>query len=111
MIPAAGYPSRTEAVVQLTGQGLCDTEIAARIGISTKAVAALRASSRRRKGVRHFGNHIAIPPVTLDRLRHHAERRATTANELARRLIIAATDEELVDAILDDTAPPMETTE
>lgn len=40
-IPCLGYPSRTAAVLALRGQGLSTREIAVRIGIEVKTVAAL----------------------------------------------------------------------
>lgn len=97
-----GYPSRTDAVVALRRQGKSTHEIAERIGIQPKNVAALENSALRSKK-RTFGNRTVVFPVeVLARLVPHANRRDVSANELARRIVEHALDDNMIDAILDD---------
>jgi hypothetical protein len=102
--PTLGYPSRTDAVLALQGDGLCDREIARRIGIEISTVAALAHSAgrRRRRPSEEYGRTVVFPTDVLDALKPHAAGRGISANELARRIVCTAVDEEMIDAILDD---------
>lgn len=101
--PTLGYPSRTEAVLALRRQGLGTSVIAQRIGIAPKTVAALEDSAARsRELVRSGARTILFDPDLLRGLRPHAARRGTSVNEIARRILHAVIDDELVDAVLDD---------
>ncbi len=103
-IPTLGHPSRTAAVVALKAEGYSTRTIADQIGVSTATVAALLCSERKRKhrpsedGLRT----VTFPVDVLEALRPHAARRGVHANELARRLVEAAVDADLIDAVLDD---------
>lgn len=98
--PVLGYPSKTAAVLASLKQGLSVRAIADRIGIEEKSVMALETSSRRAK--RTEERTVVFPLETLDRLRPHATRRGISANELARRIVETAADEQMINAILDD---------
>jgi len=105
--PTLGYPSRTDAVLALRRQGLDDVEIAQRIGIRRGTVGALacsaeRRSDRQRRPAETNGRTVVFPIDVLDALAPHAAARDISPNELARRLVETAIDEDLVDAILDD---------
>ena len=108
--PTLGYPSRTAAVLALRAQGLPDVEIADRIGIPVKTVVALECSADRYTGISGRrprpaeinGRTVLFPVDVLEALRPHAEARGIAPNELARRLIEAAIDDNLIDAVLDD---------
>lgn len=109
--PTLGYPSRTEAVVALSRQGLTNREIARRIGdaegidFSEATVGALKCKGGVRSGrraPRNADRTVLFPAELLDALGPHAERRRCSANELARRIVEAVVDDELVAAVLDD---------
>lgn len=103
--PTLGHPSRTEAVRWLRGKGLNTRQIAERIGIEQNAVAALECSARRRRKPRLSeanGRTVLFPADVLAALGPHATARGISANELARRIVQVAVDDELIDAILDD---------
>lgn len=103
--PTLGYPSRTEAVLGLRREGLSAPQIADKIGIDVKAVAALEASAGRRGGVRRpadRGRVVLLPAETLRALGPAAAQRGITANCLARRIVKAVVADGLVDAVLDD---------
>ncbi|WP_375263230.1 hypothetical protein [Palleronia sp.] len=105
--PTCGYPSRTAAVVAFRQTGIPTKDIAARVGVSEGTVAALEASARRQRPKRPAeanGKTVLFPNDILDRLRPHAERRGTTQNELARRIVETVIDENMVNAVLDDEA-------
>jgi DNA-binding NarL/FixJ family response regulator len=110
-IQTLGYPSRTDAVLALRREGKLVADIAQQIGIEPSTVTALYASGMRRQRVRPSsvrpgapeGNRtVVFPGDVLARLVPHADRRRISANELARRLIEHAIDDNLIDAILDD---------
>ncbi len=102
--PALGYPSRTAAVLELRGQGIDDAEIARRIGIRRETVEALACSAagRRRRPCEANGRTVVFPIDVLDALGPHAAARGISPNELARRLVETAIDDNLIDAVLDD---------
>lgn len=105
--PTLGYPNRTEAVLALRGQGLGTAQIAARIGIETKTVGALEASAARskaraRRPAEEQGRTVLFPIDVLNGLRRPAEKRRIHPNHLARLIIEAVVDGNLVDAVLDD---------
>jgi hypothetical protein len=101
--PALGYPSRTAAVLALRADSVPTTEIAERLGIEAKTVAALENSAARSRALAAEGNRtILFPPELIEALMPHAARRGISANALARRLIETVVESELVDAVLDD---------
>jgi len=106
--PTLGYPTRTQAVVALARAGHCDRAIADRLGIPAKNVAALRASAERQARIRLASaierNTLPLPRELLERLRPYAERRGVSPAEIIVRLLDAALDDHIVDAILDDAA-------
>lgn len=67
-------------------------------------VGALEASGRRKRPAEANGRTVLFPIDTLEKLRAAAEVRGITANELARRLVDTAAEENMIDAILDDMA-------
>ncbi len=97
--PCLGYPSRTAAALALKQRGYSLNEIAAKIGISPQTVGALLSSAKRRKDEQQ----ISIQTDTLTALLKHASRRKIPVHELARQLIETAVEDDLVDAIMDDT--------
>jgi hypothetical protein len=101
--PTLGYPSRTEAVLALRKERLSTAAIAQRVGIEPKIVTALEASGKRSRELASDGYRtVLFPPDLLRRLRPFAVRRDVSVNELARRIIEAAVDDGIVDAVLDD---------
>lgn len=108
--PTLGYPSRTAAIEALRAKGLGTHQIAYRIGISPKDVAALEASKQRtRKQRGHYcarprpdNASIAIDPELRMALRPHAIARDLSVTALARRIIETVAHEDMVDAVLDD---------
>ncbi|MCG8357628.1 MAG: hypothetical protein MI920_18850 [Kiloniellales bacterium] len=105
--PTLGYESRTAAVIDLRGRGLSYHEIAARIGVPPKTVAALESSAgraRHRRPSEANGRTVVFPVDLLERLGPHAAARNVTVNELARRIVDTVIDEDLVPAVLDDVA-------
>jgi len=106
--PTLGYPSRTEAVLALRGKGLDTSEIAESIGIEIKTVVALecsaaRSARRHKRPSEQQGRTIVFPVDVLGSLRPHAQARGITVNKMVRDIVAAVADDELVDAILDDT--------
>lgn len=110
-IPCLGYPSRTAAVLALRGEGLSTREIAVRIGIEVKTVAALEGSSARadrqpRRRSRDPGtihrHRVGIDAQSISRLRHHANRRGIPVDLLIEQIVMVVADDNLVDALLDD---------
>lgn len=102
-----GYASRTDAVLALRSQGAETSDIARRIGIDTKTVAALESSALRRKPKANappeqLGRMVLIPLDVLNRMRRPAVRRGLTPHELAGVIVAAVVDGNLVDAVLDD---------
>jgi transcriptional regulator len=105
-IPAAGFRSRTEAVLQLRKLGLSDAEIAQKLDVTPKTVAALASSATRRapRPSERDGRTVVIARETMFRLAPHAQARDISANELVRRLVETALDDGMIDAVLDDGA-------
>ncbi len=106
-IPTLGYPSRTEAVMGLRDQGLNTRQIADRIGINVTTVSALecsatRSAERQRRPSEAYGRTVVFPVDVLHVLRPHAARRGITVNQLARDIVSAVVDDDLVTAVLDD---------
>lgn len=107
-VPTLGYRSRSAAAVALRGQGFSHAEIGRRIGVRTHVVGALIASGLR---ARH-----PLPPVeqlvvTLDTatgagLCPAAQARGISLGQLASRILAAAVEGSLIDAILDDGGEP-----
>ena len=62
----------------------------------------LPASKRAGRPAEHHGRTVLFPVDILERLRPHAALRGISPNETARRLVEAALDDDLVDAVLDD---------
>lgn len=101
--PTLGYPSRTAAVQALRAAGITDPEIAQRIGIRRETVAALAASGERRvRPAERNGRTVVFPVDILTALAPHAVARGISVNELARRVVEAVVDDNLVTAVLDD---------
>lgn len=107
--PTLGYPSRTAAVMALRGSGLSIQEIGERIGIRAETVSSLECSARRSRrwsdgrGARSIDlKTVLFEADALTALVPHAEKRGVSANEIARRIVDAAIDDGIVDAILDD---------
>jgi hypothetical protein len=101
--PTLGYPSRTEAVLALRRQQLTTHAIAERIGIQPKTVLSLETSATRSLRRRSQNCRTVVFPIDLlNALGPHAARRGVSANELARRVVEAALDDKLIDAVLDD---------
>ena len=104
MTPTLGYPSRREAVMALIAQGLDRFEIAARIGIKPSTVAVHCHYLRRGRGDRGHPKfaHVRIERDALAALASHAAERGVTVDILARRILQAVIDGNLVNAVLDD---------
>jgi len=113
--PCLGFPSRTEAIFALRGDGLSTRQIAERIGIEVKTVGALECSAARKdrrpdprstayRSIATNANNtrIAVDIETLRKLRPHAARRGVSAEFLAGQLLLTLADDALVDALLDD---------
>lgn len=109
--PTLGYPSKTAATIALKKQGLPLSEIAQRVGISTKNARDLlyqysdRAGvhkARRQRTWEHMVRNVCIERDILDVLKPQADKRGIHVNELVRRLITAIADDGLVDSVLDD---------
>lgn len=104
-IPTLGYPSRTDAVMALSDQGVRDGEIAARIGISGSSVAALRCSARRRGQERRPADTmrtVHVPVGLLQRLAPAARKRGLNRETLAALIVEFVVEHDLVDAVMDD---------
>ena len=104
MTPTLGYPSRGEAVMALTAQGLDRFEIAARIGIKPGSVAVHQHYGKRgriNRAVETFAR-VRINRDALAVLASHAAKRGLTADRLARLILQAVVEGKLVDAVLDD---------
>lgn len=104
--PCLGYPSRTAAVLALRDQGMTQSAIAAKIGISAGTVSALECSSRRWKGARD-GNpdicrSVLVPLGILQRLAPAARARGLRRETLAALIIEKVAEDGLIDAVLDD---------
>lgn len=101
-----GFSSRTAAVLALRQKGMTTREIASRIGIEVKTVAALECSASRthRHGTRNIATGVigTIPLNVRQILRPHAARRALTVDQLIREIVAHVAHGDLVDAVLDD---------
>ena len=101
-----GFPSRTDAVLALRGQGLTTRQIAQRIGIEDQTVTALEHSAgrntRKPRPVEELQRTVLFPKDVLDALGPHAARRNMHANHLARLIVSTVVDENMIDAVLDD---------
>lgn len=104
--PALGYASRTDAVLALRAQGCSTRDIATRLGIQPKTVAALEVSAtrsvQRRNTEEPTGRLVLVPVDVLNSMRRAAYRRGLTPNQLARRIVESVVDSGLIDAVLDD---------
>ena len=105
--PTIGYPTRTDAVRALRGQGLTDAQIGERIGVTAKHVANLVAGSGTadRRQVQSVdaptpASLIVVPRLTRERLRIYARRRDISVDRLVLDLLDAIAEDRLVDAIL-----------
>lgn len=103
-----GYGSRTEAVMALRSQGLQISQIASRIGISPSTVSALECSALRSKArsrlpEEQLGRMILVPVDILNSMRRASSKRGMSPNQLARLIVEAVVDGNLIDAVLDDT--------
>lgn len=99
--PCGGFPSKGVAVRTLVAQGASDAAIAEVIGEDPKRMSTIR-SWALRHGVRKGGVYVNVPPDVLRALAEPAARRRLLPAELARRILVAVTSDQLVDAILDD---------
>ena len=101
-----GYSSRTAAVVALRQKGMTTREIANRIGVEVKTVAALECSAARthHHGTRNVAIGVVgtIPLNVRQLLRPHAARRAISVDQLIREVVASVAHGNLVDAVLDD---------
>lgn len=82
-------------------------QIATRIGISETVVTALESSALRsvKRGKRRpeeHGRAILFPTDVLDQLRPAAAKRGMHVNQLVRFIVETVSDENMVDAVLDD---------
>jgi transcriptional regulator len=105
--PVLGYPSRTAAVLAMRAEGKETHVIAKALGIPVKAVSALEHSAARyhrdqSASADRIQTVISLPWPVLVKLQPHADRRAITANHLARLLVLAVIRDDLVDAVMDD---------
>jgi hypothetical protein len=104
MIPTLGYPSRGEAVMALTAQGLDRFEIAARIGIKPGSVAVHQHYGKRGRIDRSTETcrRVRIKRDALNALASHAAKLGLTVDSLARLILQAVVEGNIVDAVLDD---------
>lgn len=105
-IPTNGYRSRTEAVLAMRRNGASTKHIASTLGITAKNVLALEESAQRgrqRRPREAAARTIVFPIDVFNALGPHARKRNISVNELARRLVEHALDDDLIDSILDDT--------
>lgn len=107
-VPTLGYPTRREAFIALSREGLSSREIARRVnaadpdaGVNAQVVSKYLSEIRARRS--------GTLPLTLNlrgddyaALQAAAVERSTRADALARRIVLAALQEKLIDAILDD---------
>lgn len=106
--PTLGYPSRTKAVQGLRAKGHDTRGIAQLIGITASSVTALEASAGRsfaRSGLDTYGvgNRTVLFPIdVLEKMLPAAKVRGIGPNELARRIVEAVVDDDIIDAVLDD---------
>ena len=99
--PCCGYPSVAAAVRGLLSEGHSVAQIAQMTGRSTHYVYA----SASRAGVpvgRAIGAKYGPLIDAVSLLQDHAEKRQMRPHMLAKRILIAAVEGDLIDAILDD---------
>lgn len=123
-IPTLGYPSRMAAAVALRERGLSTLRIIRALGIDSAQLCALEHAAARVAARRAMlkraatapapalapepmpGRAVLFPPAALQALAPHAKARGVTPNEVARRIVEAAVDGDMVTAILDDGVGP-----
>jgi len=115
-IPTAGHPTRWQAVAALYFEdGLRAPEIAKRLGLLESTVSSHIDYARKKRGLPPLRKRrpsetaartVAVPRDVLAALGPAAARRGITINELARQLLEAIADDDIVDAVLDDGAVP-----
>jgi hypothetical protein len=108
--PTLGYPTKHAAAKALRARGLKPQEIAGRLGVSASAVYQLliydKAKKRSPAGSQRWRETGRTSLWLGKRLTHAltpaAQARGLSVAQLARRLLQAAAEENLVDAVLDD---------
>jgi predicted transcriptional regulator len=104
-IPCLGYPSRTAAARALSEQGLKPNEIGARIGVTGKQASCFLYYAANKRAKRPYDRrtyNVRISRDVIDDLVPHATRRGVHVHELTRLILAAVSDDEMVDAVLDD---------
>lgn len=102
--PALGFVSRTEAIMAMRGEGLSPHQMADRLGIPVKNVAALEFSAKRtdrHPELRVHQEHL-VPLHIRQQLRPHAAKRGLSVDRLIGDLVAVIAENSLVDAVLDD---------
>jgi len=100
-----GFPSQTAAVLALQDDGYNLRAISEIIQKPVDHVSALLSTAgrgRTKRPAEVHGRTILFPVDLLEDIAHHAERRKISTNELARRIVQIAADDQLIDALLDD---------
>lgn len=106
--PTLGYPSMTAAAVALRDQGLSTEQISEQIGATIKNTENLlyyadNKPQRQPRPAEMNGRTVVVPLDVLDSLAGPAKTRGVSVNELARRILCTVADENMVDAVLDDS--------
>src|SRR3546814_6785472 len=116
--PTLGYHSKQAAIVALVEQGLPNSVIAERLGMNGRDFASAKSRALKRMGrrPRDWGRigqawQVRLPARLVEEIMPHAEARGCTPNELARRIVEAAIDHDLVAAVLDDGVAALEAAE
>lgn len=102
--PALGFASRTEAIKAMRGQGLSPHQMADRLDIPVKDVAALEFSAKRtglHPELRNRQDHV-VPLHIRQQLRPHALKRGVSVDRLIGDLVAVIAESSLIDAVLDD---------
>lgn len=104
--PILGYRSKSEAATAMKNDGVPTHIIAERLGIESRAVAALT-TSRTRTLERRVTSYpvdraVVISKDRLSRLESHAKKRGIPAVDVAKRIIDIVIDDDIVDNVLDD---------
>lgn len=97
--PTLGYPSKTAAVIALSGEGKSAREIATLLGERPGDVRRIRNQARRDQRGRRFAE---ITADVAEELQAHAQRRSVTINKLAQIILINVVEDGLIEAVLDD---------
>jgi len=102
-------------IIDLAKEGKPPRSIAAELQLDTGDVTAIICKARnagqdiprfrKPNGWREPENTVLFPSEVLARLYPHARRRGCTSNELARRIVNACLDDNLIDSVLDDIDP------